>query len=493
MIFPSRLRPPVDSLYVSDCFHQSRCSPDVQDGGAGDGGGAICLVLPRGKVEAAVRKDQQVKRSLQPKSTTNAAATESATEGGSPGGLDKVNFGGPGEPESQHFLSGKEEGSVMLGGERRKENQETKDDRSAAARDEPKAGAGPAAPHGGGYTCPSGGSALQPPLPTTQQAVRAGDAAATATAIGVVQTADDGGRIKTKNKIAFLTGVPSQHVVTSEGLELNTPETPIHISSTIANLQDRRKSSLHCDARLQSSSSERGFSECDTDAVARSGRGAAGGGGGTRNEERNSTISAEEMSQSLCDMSYAPSVGNPSADGSIGLLQQREQAVDLSAAGAQSWPGGSECSGGYWAGASASSNGGDRPSWRVACSPNSSVEDDGMRYRSSSDFFIEGVTVSGGGEKERFGGAVWGEGAMETAARGNTACNRSTSNGLFSSLRNFVACHVDPYKVINILRHPLLGWGIFRAFMSGDMHCGVDWEGENRVNLLRVGLEGGRC
>ncbi|CAM9569155.1 unnamed protein product [Pylaiella littoralis] len=439
--------------------YRIRCSPDVQDGGVGGGGGAICLILPRGKIEAAVHRDHQVKRSLQTMRTTDVATAENSNMARSSGGLGTVSFGGPGELKHRYLSDEKEEGGVLLGGEMGKKNGEKHSDDIPTDGDKPETGAGAPAlggvAGGAGYAGPSGGSALQSPLSITQAARAAAAAAATGTTEateaagaagaagagaclkGTAERADDGRRTKEKHA-AFLTGVPLPHVAIIGELE-HSPETPMDISSTIAELQDRRNPPQG-GTILLSAAAAGDFSEYDAGVAGTSGRAAAHDGGGVCEGEGNGTIPAEDMSHSWYDTSLTPSVGNPSEDGLTSCLQQGEQSVNLLTAGAQSWAGASECSGGYSAGTSAGSNSGDLPSWRVACSTFSSAAGEGMRYCASSVLGIGLVTISSGDEEERFIGGVRREGAQETAARGDT------SDGLFSSLRSFVASHVDPCK-----------------------------------------------
>ena len=71
-------------------MHCNRCCPDV----SASGGGATCLVLPREKLDEAIRKDDQLKRSLLDKTLNNngnASLDMETQEEFSP----RVSFGGP--------------------------------------------------------------------------------------------------------------------------------------------------------------------------------------------------------------------------------------------------------------------------------------------------------------------------------------------------------------------------------------------------------------
>ncbi|CBN77023.1 hypothetical protein Esi_0026_0048 [Ectocarpus siliculosus] len=335
--------------------YRVRCSPDVQDGGAGSDG-ATCFVLPRGKVEAAVHRDHHLKRSRlfqsnQSNHNNNSAVdskgltmspiaghrqTANISGSSSNDELARVSFGGPGEPPGLAHLS-LAGGGAMEGGRRNPGG----GGRDVAAERVGMAAVGESKNVAGGNAlaedCGVGGSNL--PAPSSMQVV-AGASAGTAEASG-------GGGGLTEGR-SFLTGVPSTHIKPERLVNQATPTGAI--STSVSNLQGMGGFYPSDSATLASGVTAGGRGGDDADF----GVGKPPAGGGGIGEGGGNAKQAGEASQSCHDGPLASSIGNSSVAGSIDF-PQHQNATNHSteaviAAAAQPWSDTSECcSGRFWA------------------------------------------------------------------------------------------------------------------------------------------------
>ncbi|CAM9375137.1 unnamed protein product [Ectocarpus sp. 12 AP-2014] len=461
--------------------YRVRCSPDIQDGGAGSDG-ATCFVLPRGKVEAAVHRDHHMKRSRLFQSNQSNHNNNSAVDskgltmspiaehhqtanisGLSKDELARVCFGGPGEPPGLAYLS-LAGGGPVEGGRR----QPGGGGRDVAAERAGTAAVGEPKNVAGGNAlaedCGVGGSNL--PAPSSMQVV-AGASAGAAEASG-------GGGGLTQGR-AFLTGVPSTHINT-ERLVSQAPTGAI--STSVSSLQGMEGSCPSDSATLASGvmaggrgGDDAGFGVGDLPTV---GGGSAEGGGNAKQ--------AEEASQSRHDGPLVSSIANSSVTDSTDFpqpLSATDHSTEaVTAAAAQPWSDTSECcSDRCWA-VDASAGSEVPKSWqmgtsRCSISPAVAATSDGESHCSACGLGDRVAGSSRGG-----GSSMCSAGLDDSDGNGSKPHNSNNNNksgdssnengGLINRMRSHIYSHADPSENQH-RRHPRVRRATWRLTpSSGD-------------------------
>lgn len=432
-----------------------RCSPDLIEGGTGDGG-AICLILPREKVEIAVHRDRQVQRSrllqtgavpaamskgeLQVISGQPTAVTPAQTTC-----LSKVDFGGPG---GSGGLEGQE---TNPHGNMNSSNAICEEWRiDQHNQEEYEGGNRTTKPNARGVVFANdavGERAERTELPNQSRAQMTALAAVPKTeemAAGGDDLQRHGQRQHSQQqKQAFLTGVPPPNVKL-DGPEV-PPGTPMsNISTTIAKLQGLENSPSRAPASARNG---RGW---DVDDSARQSI-----TGLPKSTEESANAPATRMSQPR------DGTAQRSANGSVDLSRRQEQSDDLSgAAGAPAWADGSDRSGASFQYAGGSAWCEDFHSGHMgasSCSSIAAAASDQWKSGTSSVFVRGELGVDGNMERieaRRVDDiALFAPGTTAITAIGTTAKNLKDKNdenddsSLLDFLRSFVSSHVDPFKV----------------------------------------------
>ncbi|CAM9216898.1 unnamed protein product [Ectocarpus sp. 13 AM-2016] len=459
--------------------YRVRCSPDIQDGGAGSDG-ATCFVLPRGKVEAAVHRDHHMKRSRLFQSNQSNHNNNSAVDskgltmspiaehhqtanisGSSKDKLARVCFGGPGEPPGLAYLS--LAGGGQVEGGRRQPGGGGRDvaaeRASTAAVGEPKNVAGGNAL---AEDCGVGGSNL--PAPSSMQVVAGASA-------GAAEASSGGGGL-TQGR-AFLTGVPSTHIKTERLVNQAKPTGAI--STSVSNLQGMEGSCPSNSATLASGvmaggrgRDDAGFGVGDLPIGVES----SAEGGGNANQ-------AEEASQSCPDGPLASPTANASVADSTGFPQHLS-ATDhsteaVTAAAAQPWSDTSECcSGRCWA-ADASADSEIPKSWQMGTSccsfpPAVAATSDGESHCSACGLGDRVAGSSGGGGSSMCSAGLEYSDGNGSKPHNNINNNNSNNNngGSINRMRSHISSHAYPSENQH-RRHPRVGGATWRLTPnSGD-------------------------